>query len=132
MKKWIGFQTAGRLLILFFGLLAVFHLLVFLGVLSSNLVWGGQATGSTENLRQLEFFSLIFSLLFALIVTAKIHPPEVATAKRLIRVLMWLVFAYLLVNIAGNLTSPSTWERIIFTPLTLVAAFLALRLAIEK
>ena len=50
----------------------------------------------------------------------------------MIHALTRLLLAYLLVNIAANLASPSFWERIIFTPLSLVAALLALRLAIEK
>ena len=42
------------------------------------------------------------------------------------------MFAYFLLNIAGNLASSSGAERAIFTPLSVVLAALVLRLAWEK
>ncbi|SEF52802.1 hypothetical protein SAMN02799616_00368 [Paenibacillus sp. UNC499MF] len=45
---------------------------------------------------------------------------------------MWVLFAFMLLNTAGNLTSISGPEKLFMTPLTVVLALLSLRLAVEK
>jgi len=131
MKKLISVQLAGNVLLVIFGLLIVFHILVLLNLLPSDMVWGGQAGTSATRLRVLETVSLIFTVLFAVIVAAKIDYITVPRFKRVITVLLWVIFVYLLLNTAGNLASGSSVEKLVFTPITIVAAFLVLRLAIE-
>jgi hypothetical protein len=45
---------------------------------------------------------------------------------------IWLVFAYLLLNTLGNLASGISFEKLVFAPITILLAFCAFRLAIEK
>jgi hypothetical protein len=49
-----------------------------------------------------------------------------------IDILLWIIFAYLLLNTAGNLASSSSLEKLLFTPITIVAALLVLRLAVGR
>lgn len=130
MKEIISAKTAGGILLVIFGLLIVFHILVLLNLIPSNMVWGGQAGGSPSNLRTLEIISLVLTVLFTVAVALRIgylDAPRLAVA---VRVFMWFIFAYLLLNTLGNLASSSSMEKLIFTPLTLLAALLTLRLAI--
>ncbi len=132
MKKLISTKTAGNVLLALFGLLVVFHIIILFNLLPSNVVWGGQAGGSPPGLRTLETISLIFTVLFAIVVAAKIGYIKVGKFSRLINVLLWLIFTYLLLNTAGNLASSSSFETLLFTPITIVAALLVFRLAIEN
>ena len=132
MKKLISAKSAGNILLVLFGLLVVFHILVLLDLLPSNIVWGGQASEAPSTLRTLETISLIFTILFAIVVAAKIGYIKVGKFVRVINILLWIIFAYVLLNIAGNLASSTSLEKLVFTPITIVAAFLVLRLAIEK
>lgn len=131
MSKLISAQTAGNVLLVLFGLLVAFHTLIVLNLLPSTIVWGGR-TGGSSNPRALLMVSLIFNVLFALVVAAKIGYIEVGNLSKAINILLWIIFAYLLLNTAGNLASNSSFETRLFTPITIVAAFLVLRLAMER
>jgi len=100
-------------------------------LLPSSIVWGGRA-GISSSVSGLLAVSLIFNFLFAIAVAVKIGYIKVGNDSRVINVLSWLIFACLLLNTAGNMASHSSFEKLLFTPITIVAAFLVVRLAIEK
>ena len=131
MRKLISTKTAGNVLLALFGLLMVFHILILLNLLPSDIVWGGRA-GSSSSPRALLTVSLVFNVLFTLIVAAKSGYIKIGRFSGVINILLWIIFAYLLLNTAGNLASSSSFETLLFTPITIVAAFLVLRLAIEN
>ena len=132
MKKLISAKLAGNILLASFGLVAVFHVLVLLRVIPSDIVWGGQIGGSPANLQTLETISLILTMLFMLIVAASMDYILAGKFKTAARVGVWIIFAYLILNTVGNLASAVSFENLIFAPITLFLALLALRLAIEK
>ncbi|MCS6937568.1 MAG: hypothetical protein NZV61_08500, partial [Candidatus Bipolaricaulota bacterium] len=70
MKKLIHAKLAGYILLILFGALLVFHVLILFNLLPSGMVWGGQA--GNYSLRTLEIVSLAFTFLFSLVVAAKI------------------------------------------------------------
>lgn len=114
-----------------FGLLAAFHILILFNLLPSDIVWGGRAASSSSP-GALLTVSLIFNVLFAMVVAAKIGYIDVSGLSRVIDILLWIIFAYLLLNTAGNLASSSSLEKLLFTPITIVAALLVFRLAIGR
>jgi len=131
MTRLISARTTGNVLLVIFGLLVAFHILVLLNLLPSSIVWGGRA-GSASSLRALLTVSLVFNVLFALVVAAKIGYVEIGNFNRLINVLLWMIAAYLLLNTVGNLASSSSVETLLFTPVTILAALLVVRLAMER
>ena len=70
MKKIISVKLAGNLLLIFLGLLLVFHILVLSGILPASVIWGGQA--NSNNLVVLESIALVVTVLFLIIVAAKL------------------------------------------------------------
>lgn len=131
MKKLISAKLAGTILIISFGLLMVFHVLVLLNILPPDIVWGGQAADSGTSLLTLELIALSVTAIMALIVAAKIGYFSAGRFKTAISVAVWFVFAYLLLNTLGNLASGVSAENFVFTPITFIMALLALRLAIK-
>ncbi len=132
MKKLISAKLAAILLLAILGGLAVFHVLVILGIVPSGVVWGGRIADSSDNLVVLETTSLVVTIIFALIIAARVGYVRVSRFGKVVHVGMWFVFAYFTLNIIGNLASSSSVETLIFTPVSLVLAFLASRVAIEK
>jgi hypothetical protein len=128
--KLIGTRTAANILLFALGVLAIFHLLVLLGLLPADIVWGGRAGDSSPNIFILELAGLIVTLLFAAVVAAKAGYVEAPISSRAIGIGMWVVFGYFLLNIVGNLSSVSTMERALFTPLSVILALAALRVAL--
>lgn len=47
-------------------------------------------------------------------------------------VALWIIFAYLLLNTLGNLASGSVLEKLVFIPITILAALLVVRLPVES
>jgi len=124
-------RTGGVALLVILGALAVFHILMLFGALPGEIAWGGQAAGSPGTLRILETVGLVVTLLFAAAVAAKAGLIGGPVLRRPAGIAMWVVFAYFVLNALGNLASMSGVERAVFTPVSLVAALLALRLALE-
>ena len=72
MKKLITARLAGNILLAAMGLLLVLHVLVLFKVISADIVWGGQIKSSSTTLITLEIIALSVTLLFMLIIAAKI------------------------------------------------------------
>lgn len=130
MKKLVSAKLAGNVLLVSLGLLLVFHFLVLLKVIPAGILWGGRAT--PDNLVSLELVALFVTLFFGFVIAAKTGYIKAGNWSRVVTVLVWIVFAFLLLNTLGNLASGVTTENALFAPITLVLAFFALRLAIEK
>lgn len=132
MKRLISVKLAGSVLLIALALLAILHVLILFKVVPSGIVWGGQIGGSPGNLVVLETIALLVTLLFALIVAVKAGFVRTTRLKRAAGPGMWLVFAYFALNTIGNLASGVSTERLLFAPITILLALLALRLALEK
>jgi len=128
----IGEKSAATVLLVILGALAVFHTVMLAGALPAGIAWGGQVSGSRQALRALEVAALVVTLLFAGVVGAKVGFIGGARLRRAARIGMWVIFGYFVLNVVGNLASTSGLERMIFTPVGVVVALLALRLAVEN
>jgi hypothetical protein len=131
MKKLINVKWAGNLLLIAFGALAIFDILILLNIVPSDIVWGGQIKDSATKLI-LETIALFVTFLFAAIVAAKMDYIKAGKFKKAVNIGVWIILGYLILNTLGNLASGVSFENLIFAPITVVLAFCALRLAIEK
>ncbi|MEP7134341.1 MAG: hypothetical protein ABI904_05365 [Chloroflexota bacterium] len=132
MKKLISIKLAGNLLLISFGLLAIFDILILFNVLPSNIVWGGQIKDQAANLIVLELIALVVTFIFAIVIAAKMDYIKAGRFTKAVNIGVWIIFAYLILNTLGNLASGVSFENLIFAPITLALAFCAFRLAIEK
>jgi hypothetical protein len=132
MKKLISKKWAGNLLLISFGLLAIFDILILLNIVPSNIVWGGRIKDPAANLIALELIALVVTFIFAIVIAAKMDFIKAGEFTKAVNIGVWIVFAYLLLNTLGNLASGVSFENLIFAPITLGLAFCAFRLAMEK
>jgi hypothetical protein len=132
MKQRISAKLAGMILLAAFGLLFLFHILVLFGIFPADIVWGGQVQGVQANLITLETIALIVTLLFMIIIAAKLGYLQAGRLSGAVNLGAWLIFAFLLLNTLGNLASRVTFESLFAAPLTIILALCALRLALEK
>ena len=130
MRNLISVSIAGNILLLAFGLLAILHVLILIGLVPADIVWGGRIGDSAANLVMLEIFALVTSALFGAIVAAKLGYILAGHFTRAITIGLWIVFAYMILNTAGNLAASTTAEKL-FALLTILLALCALRLALE-
>lgn len=105
-----------------FVLLVVFHLLVLIGLLPSDIVWQSRIN-SFGQLLLLELLSLtILAGMISVVWQRKTR------SNRPLRSAMWVISAFFALNTLANAVASNPFERFIFTPVTLVLMLLALRL----
>ena len=134
MKRIITAKLAGRLLVLTLILLTVFHVLVLLKIVPSDIIWGGQIADSDTSLLTLELISLAVTLFFLVIAAARMGWIVSTTnvSGRIVRGGLWIMCVYFVLNTLGNLASGVSIENLVFAPISILLAVLSLRLAIER
>ncbi|MFN2136096.1 MAG: hypothetical protein ACK2UK_09095 [Candidatus Promineifilaceae bacterium] len=115
-----------------FGIVAVLQLLLALGVLPVTMAWGGTQTELTLGLRLAGVGAAVVLALFAYVIRRRaglIGDPPPSTV---IKILSWVITAFMVLNTLGNLASQSTAEKIVFAPLTILLAICCFIVSISK
>lgn len=110
-------------LIAIFSLTIVFHLLILLKVVPYDMVWGGKLNNDADMYR-FELVSLALNLLFLLVVLAKARVIKTPVSERILNIILWVMIALFALNTVGNLLSENQFEKIAFTPMTILIAVL--------
>ena len=129
MKKVISEKVALYGVLVILSLITVFHVLILIGVIPFDIVWGGRLTSREEMLR-MESVSLLLNLLMLGIVARRAGWLKWGPGPRIIRILFWVMAGLFALNTLGNLASTRDLERAIFTPLTLLLVVFCWRLAL--
>jgi len=130
MKDFVKNNTAGIGLLILLSITLILHLLILAGIIPYNIFWGGQMENEAVNIVLMELFAVVVLLIFMGITILKTYYPS--KYPLLAKAGMWIVFAYLLLNTAGNLSSEQIIEKAVLTPTTFLMSLLALRLAISQ
>ena len=129
MKRVLSAVAAARILQIALVLLTTFHVLVLVEFIPSDIVWGGEIADSSELLIK-EMIALTVTLLFLIVVTLRLRDVRMHANGKGLRIGVWIIGAYFLVNTVGNLASGVAAENLIFAPLTVILALLAFRLGL--
>ncbi len=136
MIKLIPIKIAYFLSMFLFILFLLFHIFIIVGIVYFNLnltnyLWGGQIKTNPE-LIQFEMISILVQSLCTIIVYFRIRIEKFSKYKKILNLFIWILFLIFLLNTIGNLYANSFYEKIIFTPITLLLSLLMFRIAIEK
>ncbi len=131
MKNFLSIRVATYGLLSMLSLVIVFHFLVLTGIVPFEIVWGGRIKDSSE-MEVFEAFSITLNLLMLFIIGIKSGFIKLSLNPTIIKISLWLMFVLFFVNTMGNLFSINQWEKIIFTPITIVLAVFSLRLALSN
>ncbi len=111
------------------GALALFQMLLIVGLPLGRYAWGGQNRVLPARLRVGSAIAIAIYAVMAVIALGRaelisVLPPLVAA------VAMWVVAAYLLLSVVPNLASKSQSERRVMVPVSLLLAVLAVAVAL--
>jgi len=128
MKKLLPLQIAvyGVLGILSF--IIVFHLLVIVGLIPFDIIWGGNISEKTE-MYAMEAISIAVNMVMLFIVSVYSGIIKLNISHKLIIGAVWVMFVFFLLNTLGNLLAKKTIETYIFTPLTCILSIFCYRIA---
>ncbi len=130
MKRRIPEKFASNALLIMFILVMLFHVLVLLGIVPFDIVWGGQLKSKEEMIR-FEITSIALNSVMLGIVMMQAGLLKVNVKPIVLKVAFWCMFVLFAINTVGNIFSNNELERLIFTPLTLLLAVFSLRLAMK-
>jgi len=115
-----------------FAVVIIIQLLLAAGVIPVSMAWGGRQEVLTPNLRVTSIVSAVVLCLFAYIIRRRaglMGPVEIST---IIKVLAWIVTAYMAFNTFTNLISQSSAEMMIFAPITAVLTVVCFIVSISR
>jgi hypothetical protein len=122
---------SGKILMCLLALLMLMHVLLLVRVIPYDVVWGGNIKDQSQ-LYVFEITALVLSALFLFTAAVKLGHIRAPRLRRAADMGMWIVFAYFAMNIIGNLTAKSSWEKAIFIPVTIIVVLLSLRVAVHR
>ena len=131
MKNFISERFAINGLFTILSLVVIFHLLVMLRIIPFEIVWGGRLQDSSQMLA-FETVSVIINLIMLAVVGIKAGFLKTRINRMIIKIALWLMVVLFLVNTIGNLFSNNEFEKLVFTPLTLILLIFSFRLAVSK
>jgi len=113
------------------GALAVFQLLLIIGLPLGRFAWGGQRAVLPARLRVGSAVSIVVYAAFALVALDRAELISILPTPSISVVAMWVIAAYLLFSVLPNLASKSRDERRVMVPVSLVLAGLAFVIALS-
>ena len=116
-------------LILLMTLFLVFHILIITKVIPYQFVWGGRLKSDQQMIR-FETFSILINLVFVVIILIQADFISVAVPKIVMTNLLWAMTALFLLNTLGNIVSKNKFEKMVFTPVTILLATFSMILAL--
>ena len=131
IRSLISERFAVNSLLLIFSLVTVFHLLVLVGIIPFEIVWGGRLKNADQMI-VFESVSILLNVIMLLVVCLYSGLVRLRVNQKIITVALWLMTILFLVNTIGNLFSSNQTEKIIFTPLTVMLCVFCFRLAIGR
>ena len=96
------------------------------------MAWGGTQPVLTAGLRAASLAAAALLAAFAYIIRLRAGLLGEGPPSRSIRILSWVITAFLLLNTLGNLASRSAGERLLFGPISLLLALSCLVVSLSK
>lgn len=129
LSKFISVKTTANIATVFFAIFIGVQLLLAAGILPVDIAWGGRQTELTPALQAASIVAAIILGVFIYIIRYRaglIGSRPIPTA---IRVMAWVVTAFMALNTLGNVASVSNTEKLLFAPLALLIAVACLIVA---
>ena len=125
-------RGSGNIATILFGIVILIQLLIAAGVLPITMAWGGRQEVLTPGLRIASVVSAIILGLFAYIIRHRAGLMGAEDISVWIKVLAWIVTAFMAFNTFTNLASQSTTEKIVFVPITSILTILCFVVSISR
>ena len=113
-------KIAGIIAVVLFAVVIVLQILLLSGILPITMAWGGRQSVLTTGLRLASAAAVIILAFFAYVICRRAGLFSHRTPSTAIKILSWIITAFLVLNTIGNFTSTSTGERMLFGPITLL------------
>ena len=115
-------RFAANVATVLFAVVVILQLLLAASILPITMAWGGTQSILTPTLRLASLAAAGILLFFAYVIRRRAGLIGDTNISITIKILSWIITAFLLLNTVGNLASQSVGEKILFAPITFVLA----------
>ncbi|RFS15013.1 hypothetical protein [Emticicia sp. C21] len=116
-------SLALNILLGLFSLVIVFHLCIITQLIPYTIVWAGKLN-SVEEMYLFEAVSIAINVFFVTVLLLKARYIKHTIPERLLNIILWMFLILFVLNTVGNLMAKTAFERLVFTPMTLLTACL--------
>ncbi|MBM9577678.1 hypothetical protein JWG45_11320 [Leptospira sp. 201903070] len=114
-------KNIGRVLIVIFSVILVFHFFVLIRIIPYTIVWGGRLQ-NTQQMYGFEIVSILLNSFFLFVILMERGYIRRYLSVALLKVILWIMIFLFSLNTFGNLNSLNQLESILFTPITFLLA----------
>lgn len=125
-------RLAANVATILFIVVIILQLLLAIGILPITMAWGGTQTELTPAFRIASLATVVILALFAYVIRRRAGLATDKPPGPGIKILSWLITAFMVLNTVGNLTSQSMGEKLLFTPITLILVVCCFVVSISK
>lgn len=112
-----------KLMLALLTLVMLFHLLVLFQIIPYDIVWAGKLN-SIEEMYSFEIMSILVNLILMTTLLLKGNFIKHKISGKIINGIIWFFIILFTLNTIGNLFAKTIFEKVVFTPLTLISVFL--------
>ncbi len=116
-------QLALKLLLGLFIAVIIFHLLIVFQVIPYTIVWAGKLK-TVDEMYAFEAASISINVFLVVVLLLKGNYVRHRISEKVLNAILWIFMALFALNTLGNLLAESLFEKIVFTPLTLLSSLL--------
>lgn len=115
-----------------FAITIILQILLAAGILPSTMAWGGRQPVLTLGLRFSSLAAVLILVFFAYVIRRRAGLIGKPPIPIIIKILSWIITAFLALNTLGNITSLSSGEKMLFTPISFLLAVSCLLISLSK
>ena len=115
-----------------FVVVIVLQLLLAAGIFPISMAWGGRQSQLTASLRIASISAAVLLRVFIYVIRYRAGLVGNVPTPVIIKVVSWIITAFMAFNTLGNLTSISTNEKLIFGPVTFILSVACLVVSASK
>ena len=125
-------RMAANVATIAFGVGIVLQLLLAAGILPVTMAWGGSQPVLTTALRLSSLLAVVILGLAAYVIRRRAGLIGTGPVSLPIKVLAWVITAYMALNALGNFASASAAEKLVFGPIALILFGACLLVSISR
>ena len=118
-SKW----KALKIMIPLLSLVIIFHLAIITRLIPYQVVWAGKLK-SVNEMYAFETASIAMNIFIIALLLLKAKHLKRNISSKILNALLWLFVILFAVNTIGNLMAETLFEKLVFTPLTLLSSIL--------
>lgn len=123
MLSKLSKRIALKTMLILLSVVVLFHLLILVQIIPYEIVWAGKLQ-STNEMYVFEAVSIVINLILISILLLKGNYINHRASERMLNAFLWFFIVVFALNTVGNLMAKTYFEKVVFTPLTLISAIL--------